>query len=692
MHELITTQSRPRPYRRFLVLSLILALILNAASQTALADSRSVNVPVALAPIDRTSTVELVALTLDGDLTESGGHTFVQGNMTFKVHNTDNLQPVTLAVGFPEWAGGDLSFDPAAFVTFDVTVDNKKITLGQTNAPVRVGAEVRSVNWYTFDLSLDPDEKKVVVVDFAQDLGSGFLPRFTLGLEPSNGWEGKIGSARLTLNMPSPTTAEQFVALDPSVPQFDGEKLTWLWIDFNPDADPGVTLIRPSVWTDLLSKRAAAAQNPDDAGLHLALGRAYQQLATSESARRDNFLAQAVAELETAARLEPSNVDALSTLAQLYETRAGPDSGPRDSNYVALALSEWKSLIGTGADSQGRQHSAEDSFYLAIAARSRGDNEQALKYLKDAANFSPNGAGPLYTPEHLATEMKGVQLALARDAEDHGDVVTALNYAGEALGKDFGLSPSPPIPSFAMDQAEVVTTDSERLITFSVLAYPAASAAAQQAVDQVALALNKTGAGTAARVATQSDYGLAVTVPFSSDHDLASRLTRLAHAFPQREDWDIFSGVLYSPLIEWNERIDTFTDTTTYREEVDLSTAEQPMQSKLDQMSQAIGTLETAPAGDDAAQLRLALLRDSQQWWERAISASRATFLLQRSGTPQRRWSVKLGDKSTLAYEDSEIRPEWYLIGGLSALLAVMLMALLLMVLRGRRGRRPHPA
>lgn len=321
----------PRLVLAQIVLAICLSLILirTATTQLTLADNPTVNVLVALAPIDRTSPVEMVALTLDGNVVESNGDTTVQGNNSFKLHNTDPLQPVTVTVGFPEWAGGALSFDPSQFSDFSVTIDSKKVTLLPTSAPVSIGKELRRVNWYSFDLKLDPDEKKIVSVDFIQDLGVGILPRFTYGLLPSNGWKGPIGSARLTLNLPTPTTGEQFVALDPNVPQFDGEKLTWLWVDFNPDADPGVTLIRPTIWADLLNKRAAATQNPNDASLHFTLGRAYQDLAAVESPRRDNFLAQAEAELETAARLDTKNVDAVTTLAQWYETRAGPAAGPR---------------------------------------------------------------------------------------------------------------------------------------------------------------------------------------------------------------------------------------------------------------------------------------------------------------------------------------------------------------------------
>jgi tetratricopeptide (TPR) repeat protein len=673
-----------------IVLALILTLILasTATPRITLADIPTVNVIVALAPIDRTSPVEMVALTLDGNLSESNGHTIVQGNTSFKLHNTDILQPVTLPVGFPEWAGGALSFDPAQFSDFSVSVDGKKIVLVPANAPVQIGKELRPVNWYSFDLKLDPDEKKVVSVEFTQDLGGDILPRFTYGLLPSNGWKGPIGSARLTVNLPVPTTGEQFIALDPSVPQFDGEKLNWLWINFNPDADPGVTLIRPSIWADLLDKRAAAEQNPNDPALHFALGGAYQQLAGVDSARRDNFLAQAVAELETASRLDPKDVDAVTSLAQLYETRAGPAAGPRDVNYVGLALAEWQNLVGTRADADARKHCAEDSFYLAVAARSRGENDLALKLLQDAANFSPQGAGPLFTREHWATEWRAVQIALARAAEEQGQVITALTYARAAFGKDFDLAPSPPLPSFALEHAQIVTTSNERQITLSLLTYPGPSTDAQQAVDAVVATLSQIRTGTVARVEGGSDYGLMITVPFNSDRDLKNRLTALGRGFPEREDWTIMRAVVDSPTIEWGAKVDTFRSTMRYREDVDLASSESPLQEDLNKLSQTIGELEASPPGDDRAQLRLALLRDSQQWWQQAVTAGSASFLLQPSVGPARSWSVNLGEKTTLSYEDSEIRPEWYLIGGLGALFVFLLVLLLSMIVRSRTRRR----
>lgn len=681
---------RPRTLLTRTALGFVLASILawTASLQVSFADNPTNNVVVALAPIDRTSPVELVAITLDGQLSESNGHTLFQGTTTFKVHNTDALSPATVKVGFPEWAGGALSFDPAKFTSFSVSSNNKNISLVSANAPVKIAKESRAVNWFTFDLTLDPDEKQVIEVDFAQDLGPGVLPRFTYGLLPSNGWKGSIGSVRLTLNLPAPTTGDQFVALDPKVPQFDGEKLTWLWINLEPDADPGVTLIRPSFWSDLLQKRAAAAQSPNDPSIHFSLGQAYQQLAAEDSPRRDNFMSQAVAEFETTSRLDPKNVDALVTLAQLYESRAGPASGPRDPNYVALALGEWKALIGSRVDADAHKNAAEDSFYLGLAASSRGDDQQALNYMQDAVNYAPQGVGPLYTQEHWATEMQGIRLGLARAAADQGQTVTALTYARTAFGKDFDLAPAPAMPAFALDHADIVTTDTERRITLSLATYPAPSADAQRAVDAVVTSLNQVGVGHAARVQTQSDYGLLMTVPFTSDRDLMNRLRSLANAFPDREDWAVISAVLLSPSIQWNEVEDTFTSKMEYQEGVDLSSRQAPLQLDLNRVSNVIGQLESAAPTDTRAQLRLALLRDAQQWWQRVGTSGSATFLLQPAGAPSHQWTVKLGEKTTLSYEDSQIRTEWFAIAGLGALIITILIILLLFVVITMRRRR----
>jgi hypothetical protein len=697
---------RPFPIRPVLFLASLLTLTLALFSQTVHADaarwlpalyprgtypaqaSPNTNVLVALSPISRTSPIELVSLTVDATITETDGHTLAQGNSTFKVHNTDTLDPITLTVGFPEWAGGDLSFDPGQFGDFGVTMDNRKVPLTVVAAPVQIGQASRTVNWYSFEIDLDPDEKKLVTANFTQDLGADIYPRFTYGLVPSNGWKGPIGSIRLSIHFPAPTLGDQFIALDPTIPQFDGQNVTWLWTGIDPDVNPGLTFIRLSTWNALVTQRAAVTQSPNSADSHLALARVYQQLAAEANPRQDNFMAQAVAELETAARLNPKSTDAVSTLAQLYETRAGPASGPRDIGYVQLALEQWQNLIGTRLDSNARKQAAEDSFYLGMDARSRGDNEQALRYFADAANFSPKGAGPLYTSEHWASETKAAHLTLALALADDSQIAQALAQARAALGNDFSLAPAPPLPSFALDHADITTTATERQIVLHLITYPGVSDDARQAVADVAAALNKTGAGSTALAATENDYVLTLTIPFNTDRDLQNKLIKLARAFPEREDWNVIREVVDAPAVEWREQEDTFTQAVHFDEQVDMASGLAPLQSNLDALGNTIAALEKAAPDDRAAQLRLKLLRDAQQWWQHALAAGGASYELQLPDAPAQHWNVKLGDKTALTYDRQAIRTQWYFIGAAGALAFLLLLTFLAFLVRAIRRRR----
>ena len=302
-------------------------------------------VPLTLAPLQRDTPLELVALTVDAEISESGGHTLVSGNSIFKIHNADRLNDLQVPVGFPSWAGDPYAFDPAQLISFTVSVDGQKVkALTPGRADLRIGGVVRTIDWYTFTLSIAGDEKKTVRFDFGQDLGESALPRFAYGLVPAADWKGSIGSARITLQFPETTTPDQIVAADPPNPTFDGTSVTWLFLNHEPPINPSLTIVRPGLWDDLNSKRRAAQQNPGDVNTRAAIGGLLRQLALIDSPRHDAYYAQAVAELETAVRLDPTQRSSRQALASLYESRAGPAAGPRQSAYVLLALAQWEPL------------------------------------------------------------------------------------------------------------------------------------------------------------------------------------------------------------------------------------------------------------------------------------------------------------------------------------------------------------
>ena len=673
----------PPMFRKTIAFLLLVAFVLSPRISNA--QTPAPNILVTLAPLDRKTPVELSALTVDAYLSEVDGHTLAQGTLTWKAHNTDTANDVTITVGFPALASLSETFDPTQFSAFRVMLDNKPVVLASATADVVYGDASRDVNWYTFDLKLKPDEKKVIMAEFAQDLGDAVFPRFTYGMLVGNRWKNAVGSARITVNLPAETTGEQFVALDPIVPQFDGKKLTWLWSNLDPEADPSVTFIRPTVWQTLLARRAAAAQNPDDANAHLALGRIYQTLALQNSPRRDNFLAQAVAELETAARLAPNNVDAVKALAQLYEERAGAANGPRDVNYLALAMEQWQKLIGTSADANARKQLGEDSFYLALDAHGHGEYDRELELLNDARNFSPDGAGPLYTKERLENQIRLSHIAAARADINTGAMANALLHVRAVYGDDFEPISNLPPDALALTRASITTTPNERKIVLQFAPYPAPSDGTRAAANQVINALNQTGAGQAQLAEAENGYTLTLTVPFSNDADLRERLVKLAAALPGRTDWTLVRAALIPSLLELSLSDETFARRVHYRETIDLGTGQQAIQGALNEMSGAIGELSKASPDDQEAQLKLQLLNHAQQWWFNQLGSLTLNYQLDLGNGATREWTISVGTPRTLEYDAEVIRGEWYAIGAAGALGVLLLVVVGLMLITRRK-------
>ena len=599
-----------------LVLALASALFLAPAAHGQ--SPAPVIVPLALTPLQRDTPLELVALTVDADIAESEGHTIVAGNSTFKIHNTDRLNDLQVPVGFPSWAGDPYAFDPAQLISFTISVDGQKVrTLTPSRADLKIGGVVRTVDWYTFTLSIAGDEKKTVRFDFGQDLGNGALPRFAYGLVPAADWKGSIGSARITLQFPEMTTPDQIVSADPANPTFDGTNVTWLFLNHEPPINPSLTIVRPSLWDDLNGKRRAAQQNPGDANARAAVGGLLRQLALIDSPRRDNFYAQAVAELETAVRIDPNQRSSRQALASLYESRAGPAAGPRQPAYVLLAVAQWEPLAS--GDPNARKQLAEDYFYLGLDAQTRGAFADAAGYYDEAQSFAPGGAGPLFTSEHLAGQRRALNIAWARSFIDQHDAASARDKARAALGDKFMSSLNPPL--FYVSQAHVTMTSNSREMLFALTPLAASSAELQNTLSGAATALRAAGADI-----SFDQTSLNLTVQFADRAELIDKLAALSGAVPDRAEWALVRGILSPHDVAWEEADEVVTHVTSYHEEVDLSAACAAFAAESDTAAKNLLPLDSAAANDDEAQLKRALLKYAQEGWQSARAQSRATF------------------------------------------------------------------
>ena len=610
------------------------ALILAVATTLAFFPTRSaraqssaqVFVPIALTPLQRDTPLELVALTVDANISESNGHTLVSGNSTFKIHNTDRLNDLQIPVGFPSWAGDPYVFNPTKLGSFTVSIDGQKVrTLNSSRADLKIGGVIRTVDWYTFTLSIAGDEKRTVRFDFEQDLGDSALPRFVYGLVPAADWKNSIGSARITLNLPTMTALDQIVAEDPPNPTFNGASVTWLFTNHEPPINPSLTIIRPTLWDDLNAKRRAVQQNPSDANAHAALGGLLRQFAQIDSPRRDSFYAQAIAELETAVRLDPNQRAARRALASLYESRAGPATGPRQAAYVALAAAQWQALAP--GDASARKQLAEDDFYLGLDAQTRRAFADAAKYYDQAQSLASEGAGPLYTPEHLAAQRRALNVAWALDLIHQNDAVSARDKALAALGGAFMTSfDSPP---FYVTRAQVSMSSNSRTMVFALAPFAASPAELQNTLSGAAASLIVAGASV-----SFDDASFTITVPFAHRAELIDKLAALVNAMPDRAEWSLVRAVSSPHDVAWNETDEVITHVTNYREDVDLGAACSAFSAESSAATKSLALLDNAAANDDEAQLKRALLQNAQSGWQDALAQGSVTY---RAGSNETR-------------------------------------------------------
>ncbi len=583
------------------------------------ADTPTPYIPAALAPLSRETPVELVALALDGEIREINGRTLITGTTTFKLHNTDRLNDLQVPVGFPAWAGDPYTFDPARLDTFVVTVDNKKMALTPAQAELKIGREVRSVGWYTFTLPLAGDEKRTVRVDFQQDLGDDALPRFTYGLVTGGGWKGAIGSARITLKFPETTTQDQIIAYDPPDPTFDSSSITWLFQKYEPPANPYLQFIRPSLWSDLNARRRAAQQNPNDAPARAALGALLSQLALVDSPRRDGFFAQAIAESETALRLDGNNRVARQALAQLYELRAGSATGPRQSGYVTLAIEQWEALARN--DASARRQLAEDYFYLGLDAQTRGAFADADAFYLKAQTLAPNGAGPLYLPERMTAQRRALNLFWSRALLEQNEITRAAEKARAAFGDAFTAGFTP--PPFYIARGRVEMAAQSRTMTFSVVPYAHNRAELENALSGIIPALRGAGA-EADFVADARGATLTVGIAFNNANDLRQTLPRVAAFFGERAEWSVARAVTEPSALVWNEAEELWARTTNYREAVDLSNACRVFSAHAQRITQTLAATPNTP--DEESQIKRALFTFAQGGWQSALAQGTMTY------------------------------------------------------------------
>jgi hypothetical protein len=361
----------------------------------------------------------------------------------------------------------------------------------------------------------------------------------------------------------------------------------------------------------------------------------------------------------------------------LYESRAGPTAGPRQTAYVQLAVAQWEALAA--GDAAARKQLAEDYFYLGLDAQTRRAFADALAYFDKAVALAPAGAGPLFTSERAAAQRRALYVGWARALAESDDFAGAAARARVALGDAFMASfQSPP---FYLSHATVSMSANTRSMVFRFVPFALSSDEVGKSMNDVASALRKTGADVTVAPGS-SDRTLTVLVPFDNAPDLNTKLNALAKNIPSQAEWSVLHAVLTPDELVWASSDASSLTSARYQERIDLSYACEILEGQSQAVDRGFKPLENAAANDAEAQLKRALLIQAKSGWQRARAQGDVTYSNGGDST-----TVEACAARTVAFSSSPWRVE--IIAGIAVAFWVVGMAVLFVVwsLRVRRNR-----
>jgi len=610
---------------------------------------------VSLAPLGGTAKIELVALTVDLDVMESGERTSLNGQLAFKVHNTDRLTRTEQLVGFPTWGGGATELNEKSFSQFVVSQNGELIQPQWQTANLKLGNETRSVRWLTFPLKLAEDERATVQVTLKQDLGDAVLPTITFAQAPAILWKGYVGSARYSIHMPVLTTPDQFRVISPGGSTFDGKTLSWLYSEFNPEAPTIVQLVRPRTWREILQARGDLTQGNSKAAF--TLGTLYTQLARATQGLSDFSLAAAA--YQRGAELDPTSPAVALELARLYEARLRGEFGKVDDENAsrAAAMDQWQRALQLNAPgTEARDAVAQHALALAQLARRTGHYDGALALLDTA-----RAAASIKVPRaQLDSEMRADQAGLTLQQMDAGRWSKALQtIQAESFGSEAKNELSAYLPRITGIQS-VTRFDGSRLTLDARLTpFPAASPEIEKFLNDWVMSARKVPGAQGTLTLDGGAYNLTLKLP--------AQPLRTAD-LPAANETIFLRELLVPTDLKIIHTESAFTTDDAFSAGYALVESQKSAQGKVDDVDRALKALG-APAADESQEmvrrLRVRALEQYRAGWQGLLggSSARVTWHSPAPGLgTDEQWDLRPGDVQTL--ETHRMSYQWWTIVG----------------------------
>jgi tetratricopeptide (TPR) repeat protein len=152
--------------------------------------------------------------------------------------------------------------------------------------------------WAEFDVEFPPGEEVMIDVSYTL-IAMGEYPysSFAYLLETGAGWQGTIGSADLTVQLPYEAN-EHNVFIDSSPgwghttpgAVLAGREVRWHYEDFEPEAkhNLSIALVLPSAWTKVLAEQRNVQNDPLDGEAWGRLGKLYKEISRLRRSTRDD--------------------------------------------------------------------------------------------------------------------------------------------------------------------------------------------------------------------------------------------------------------------------------------------------------------------------------------------------------------------------------------------------------------------
>ena len=629
-----------------------------AASPTVIAD-------YPLIPLENPGFVRLTALTWHIDLRCSEAGCAISSVQTYQLHNRDRVQGAKLRLGLPTGAP---------------TGSPPRITLG--NAQGAALAPSNRESGLIWEVELGQNEKKTLVVSAVYQTSPAHFLQWVGELPSLIRW-GSVDGVSVILRLAQPITDDAFSVLEPKSVQFNGQSLLWEYENVQEALPPHqVVMLLPDTWQQL-SDLGASTSYEDLARLHLAI----QEEARQAGILWPDHYAEILAALQAATQAYPRNIQAHSTLAQLYRSRAEMIPELR-LNYLLLAAQELLHVVENQPQDTEAAEALSRAYYdAALAASEEEDPAGALAYLEKA-----QVPGSSFSQDQATVET--LTLRWAEQLAEQGQVTQAIIKLADSLSPQFQdalLRYAPPLVSA---RTEVVLSPTDRISRYQFQLYPLSAGETTDQLQQVAMRAQSVS-GCQVNLALDANTAtLEFDVHYNSLAELRQCTATLSQTLAVEPSliatlvaapWQSSPQMLQIDRKPWRDR-------AQYRERVDLASVSTAWDSEAQFIGWRLVELQNTTHQDERTQLEqrlvMMVLREQQEVWESLPSASYWVFRIEDGDTILAgSWLLDWGQRRDLSI--SRINYHWdFCIK--TALIALALVVIGWGILRFLLTKRPR--